>query len=88
MIIRNFIWIFGLAIIVAVFSYYDFIAQQRKTNMLTLLLSRASAKPMLLGSILAVTGIGLSAKSPWLTAAAIAMALGIGAAAFILYKKR
>lgn len=84
----NFVWIFGLAIILAAFSYYDFIARIRGIKLISLLKEGASIRSFVLGTILAVAGAGLATKNRWLAAASIIMSLGLGAASFKLFKSK
>jgi hypothetical protein len=86
----NFVWIFGLAIILAAFSYYDFSACIRGIKLISLLKEEegASIKLFTLGTILAVAGAGLATKNRWLAVVSIIVSLGLGAAAFKLFKSK
>ena len=82
----NIVWIFGLAMILATFSFDDFIAH-RKGIKLRLLLKEASfRRPFVLGTILGVAGAGLSVKSLWLTLILILASFGISALSIKLLK--
>jgi hypothetical protein len=67
-IISNFMWILGLAIILASFSYHEFLAHLQKTKRQEILKRNSFRIPCLLGLILAVSGASFSVQQLWLTA--------------------
>jgi hypothetical protein len=86
--ITNFVWIFGLAIILTAFSYHDFIARIRGIKLISLLEEGASIRPFTLGTILAVAGAGLATKNRWLAVVSIIVSIGLGSASFKLFKSK
>lgn len=67
-IISNFVWILGLAIILASFSYHEFLAHLQKTKKQEIFKRDSFRKPCLLGLILVASGASLSVQKLWLTA--------------------
>ena len=65
-VIANFVWIFGASIILADFSYHEFLSHQKKIPLIKVL-KQSSFKTLLFwGLLLVAAGISLSIKSPWL----------------------
>lgn len=76
-VFTNFVWIFGVSLMLADFSYHEFLAHREKAP-LSKVLKKSSFKTLFhLGSILIAAGVSLSMKNPWLAGIA-------GGAAFIL----
>ena len=67
-IISNFMWILGLAIILAAFSYHEFLAHLQKTKRQEIFKRDSFRKPCLLGLILVASGVSFSVQKLWLTA--------------------
>ncbi len=65
-IISNFIWILGVAIILAAFSYHEFLAHLQKSKKAKLFNSSSFKKPFLIGMILIATGVSISIRLLWL----------------------
>ena len=75
--IPNFIWILGLAIILTVFSYNEFLIYLQKTKKIAFYKKNSFKKPFLLGLLLTSIGISFSIHQLWL-------AIITGIAAFFL----
>jgi len=76
-IFANFVWIFGASIVLADFSYHEFLSHQKKTPLIKVMKKSSFKTPFLWGVFLITVGISLSIKNPWLA--------GIfGGAAFLL----
>ena len=67
-IISNFMWILGMAIILASFSYHQFLAHSQNTKKWEILKRASFRKPCLLGLIFVALGTSLSVQRLWLTA--------------------
>ncbi len=65
-VFANFAWIFGAAIILADFSYHEFLSHQKRVSLGNVLNNRSFKRPFQLGLILITIGISLSIKTPWL----------------------
>jgi len=78
-ILSNFVWILGTAVILAAFSYHEFLANFQKAKRIEVFKRDSFKKPFLLGAILITIGISASAHKLWLT-----LILGIVAILFII----
>jgi len=67
-VISNFIWILGAAIILADFSYHEFLASVQKTKKIEAFKRSSFKRPLLLGLVLVVIGISASIHYLWLAA--------------------
>lgn len=67
-VFANFVWILGTAVILAAFSYHEFLAHIQKTKRIDAFKRSSFKKPFLLGAILIAAGISASAHQMWLTA--------------------
>lgn len=76
-IFSNLIWILGVALILAVFSYHEFLGCMQKAKRIEVFKRDSFKKPFLLGLILVAVGIGASIQRLWLAAI-------IGVVAFFL----
>jgi hypothetical protein len=76
-IFSNLIWILGAALILAVFSYHEFLARMQKARSMEVFKRDSFKTPFLLGLILVAVGIGTSIQRLWLAAI-------IGVVAFFL----
>jgi hypothetical protein len=65
-IIANFVWILGLAIILADFSYHEFLSHVIKVKRTKVLKKNSFKRPFLLGMILIAVGIPTSVQKLWL----------------------
>lgn len=65
-IFTNFVWIFGASIILADFSYHEFLSHQKKTPLIKVLKKSSFKTPFFWGVFLIAGGISLSVKNPWL----------------------
>ena len=65
-VLSNFVWIFGASIILAVFSYHEFLSHQKKSQLKGILNERSFKAPFLWGVFLVTVGISLSVKNTWL----------------------
>lgn len=65
-VFANFIWILGASLILADFSYHEFISHQKRVSLGSVLKSRSFNRPFQLGLILITIGVSLSIKTPWL----------------------
>ena len=65
-VLSNFIWILGAAIILADFSYHEFLSNLQKAKIAEVIKRDSFKKPFLLGLILVATGISASIHQPWL----------------------
>ncbi len=66
-VFANFVWIFGASIILADFSYHEFLSHQKRVSFGSVLNGRSFKWPFQLGLILIAIGVSLSIKNPWLT---------------------
>ena len=76
-VFSNFVWILGASIILAVFSYHEFLAYVQKAKRIEVFKRNSFKKPFLLGLILVTAGICASIRQPWLAAI-------LGVVAFLL----
>jgi hypothetical protein len=67
-VISNFIWILGAAIILADFSYHEFLASVQKTKRIEVFKRSSFKRPLLLGLTLVAIGISASIHYLWLAA--------------------
>ena len=65
-VISNFVWIFGASLILADFSYHEFLSHQTKAPLIKILKKSYFKTPFLWGVFLVAAGISLSIKNPWL----------------------
>jgi protein-S-isoprenylcysteine O-methyltransferase Ste14 len=65
-VISNFIWILGAAIILADFSYHEFLASVQKTKRIEVFKRSSFKRPLLIGLILVTAGISVSIHNLWL----------------------
>jgi len=66
-VLSNFVWILGAALVLAAFSYIDFIAFIKKTKRSEIVKNNELKLPFFWGSILVAIGMALSAHNLWLT---------------------
>jgi tellurite resistance protein TehA-like permease len=66
-VFSNFIWILGAAVILAAFSYHEFLAYTEKAKRIEVFKRDSFKKSLLLGAILIAAGISASAHKLWLT---------------------
>jgi len=78
-IISNFVWILGMAVILAALSYHEFLAHIQQAKRVEVFKRDSFKKPSLLGIILIAAGISASAHKLWLT-----IVFGIVALLFII----
>jgi hypothetical protein len=67
-VITNAVWIFGLAVVLAAFSWHDFLAHTRKRKLGELLRGDSFLKPLFLGLTLVAGGLALSVSGVILAA--------------------
>ena len=67
-VLSSFAWILGASIILAAFSYHEFLAHIQKNKRIDAFKRSSFKKPFLLGAILIATGISASAHQLWLIA--------------------
>ena len=77
-VFSNFVWILGAAVILADFSYHEFLAHVEKAKWIDVFKRDSFKKPFHLGLILVAAGLSASVRSPWLAA------MSGGAAFFLL----
>ena len=65
-IIANFVWILGIALILSVFSYHEFLAHVQKAKIIKVFKRDSFKRLFLLGMILVASGISASTKRLWL----------------------
>ena len=66
-VLTNFVWIVGTALILAAFSYHDYLAHMEKTRLKEVLRRKSFLWPGMLGSILITGGVAASVRSPLLS---------------------
>lgn len=76
-VIANFIWILGLAVILAVLSYHDFMVHKKKRRWREVLDSDSFWRPIHIAGIMIFVGLAGSIHSPMLAGL-------MGACAFLL----
>ena len=64
-VISNFVWIFGASLILADFSYHEFLSHKTKTPLIKTLKQSSFKTPLLWGVFLIAVGISLSTKNSW-----------------------
>jgi len=67
-VFSNFVWILGASIILAVFSYHEFLAYVQKAKRIEVFKRNSFKKPFLFGLILVTAGVCASIHQPWLAA--------------------
>ena len=67
-VFSNFIWILGASIILAVFSYHEFLTYMRKETRINVFKKKSFKRPFHVGMILIVGGISASLNNPFLIA--------------------
>ena len=67
-VFSNFAWILGASIILAVFSYHEFLAYVQKAKRIEVFKRNSFKKPFLFGLILVTAGVCASIHQPWLAA--------------------
>lgn len=67
-VLSNFVWILGAAVILAAFSYHEFLARIQKAKRIEVFKRDSFKKPFLLGTILIAVGISASSHQLWLNA--------------------
>ena len=67
-VFSNFVWILGASIILAVFSYHEFLAYVQKAKRREVFKRNSFKKPFLFGLILVTAGVCASIHQPWLAA--------------------
>jgi len=65
-VLSNFTWILGAAIILADFSYHEFLASVKKTKRIEVFKRSSFKRPFLIGLILVTVGISVSIHNLWL----------------------
>lgn len=65
-VFTNFVWIFGASLILADFSYHEFLSHQRNAPLIKVLKKSSFKTPFFWGVFLIAVGISLSIKNPWL----------------------
>ncbi len=65
-IFANFTWIFGASIILADFSYHEFLVHQEKIPLIKVLKKSSFKRPFYWGLLLLAIGACLSIRNPWL----------------------
>ncbi len=65
-VFANFVWIFGASLILADFSYHEFLSHQKRVPLIKILKKSSFKTPFLWGVFLIAIGISLSIKNPWL----------------------
>lgn len=76
-VFSNFVWILGASVILASFSYHEFLAHVQRAKRTEVFKRDSLKKPLLLGVILVAAGISASVHKPWVAAI-------VGAAAILL----
>ena len=76
-VFANFVWIFGASLILADFSYHEFLSHIKKTPLVKVLKQSSFKTPFYWGVFLIAVGISLSIKNPWLAGV-------FGGAAFLI----
>ena len=66
--LANFVWIMGTALILAAFSYHDYLAYREKMKLGEALRRKSFFWPLMIGSILISAGVAASIRSPFLSA--------------------
>lgn len=79
-VISNFVWISGAAVILAAFSYHEYLTHMEKARLREVLRRKSFKRPMLLGVILVAAGVAASIRSPLLAAV-----LGTGAFLLLIF---
>lgn len=65
-VFSNFVWIFGASLILADFSYHEFLSHKIKAPLIKVLKKSSFKTPFLWGVFLIAGGISLTIKNPWL----------------------
>lgn len=60
MVLSNFVWILGASVILATFSYHEFLAHAEGVKRKEIFKRRSFVKTFLIGSVLVGTGVSLS----------------------------
>jgi hypothetical protein len=81
-VFANLTWIFGASIILADFSYHEFLVHREKTILIKVLKKDSFKRPFYLGLLLFTLGACLSMRNPWLAG------ISGGAALLIMVKKK
>ena len=63
-VLAYFLWIFGLAVVLATFSYHEFLIHLKKTSWKEIFSSSSFLKPVHIGGILILAGISGSLHDP------------------------
>ena len=79
-VFSNFVWILGIAIILADFSYHEFLAHVLEAKRIKVFKKNSFRRPFLLGLILIAIGITTSVQKLWL-----ALILGVFAFSLIIW---
>ena len=91
-VFANFVWIFGASLILADFSYHEFLSHQKKVPLIKILKESSFKTPFLWGVFLIAAGISLSIKNPWLDGitggAALLQIIFLSRSSSIFKKKR
>ena len=77
-VISYFVWILGLAVILADFGYHDFLVRRRKLQWKEILERSSFLRPIHVGGTLILAGLAGSIQSPFLAGL-------MGVAAFLLF---
>jgi len=73
-VFSNFVWILGAAVILADFSYHEFLAHMEKVKWIDVFKRNSFKRPLHLGLILVAAGISASIHSPLLAATSVCVA--------------
>jgi len=65
-VFTNFVWIFGASLVLADFSYHEFLAHREKAPLIKVLKKGSFKKPFLWGVFLFALGVCFSTGNPWL----------------------
>lgn len=74
-ILANFVWIFGASLMLADFSYHEFLANKEKAPLIQVLKKSSFKTLFYLGLILTATGACFSIKNPWMAGGAALLLL-------------
>lgn len=74
-VISNFVWIVGAAVILAAFSYHEYVRHEEGASLRDVVRRESFKKPFLAGMIMVAAGVGASVRSPLPAAVAGSAAL-------------
>lgn len=87
-VIVYFLWILGLAVILADFSYFDFISRKKNLAWKDILKRDDFLRPLHLGGILILVGVGGALHDPMLAAVCWAGGFALGVWFVRKYRRR